>query len=143
VRVLRACAKSTLWRARRKKVRYSRQLAVVYYLTKDWHERLGGSFVDLATGSELVPRFNSLVAFWVPRMHEVTPMRTRRERLSVFGWFYVRCSRGSAESSEEPRRKQGRKHGREEAVEAEASKKSKRSKRCKKKRRAKATVPVA
>ena len=111
---------------------------MVYYLTKDWHERLGGAFVDLATGSELVPRFNSLVAFWVPRMHEVTPMLTRRERLSVFGWFYVRCPSGSTDAAEEPRRKQGRKHGREEAED-----KSKKAKKAKKKRKAKVTAPVA
>ena len=34
-----------------------------------------------------VPEFNSVIAFRVPRYHEVTHMRTNRPRYSVFGWF--------------------------------------------------------
>mmetsp|Transcript_523 Transcript_523/g.969 ORF Transcript_523/g.969 Transcript_523/m.969 type:complete len:332 (-) Transcript_523:64-1059(-) len=70
----------------------SRDIAVIYYLTKDWRETDGGVLVDLQTGARYVPRFNSLVAFVVPRFHEVTAVRPRAgrgPRLSVFGWFLV------------------------------------------------------
>lgn len=36
---------------------------------------------------EYVPQFNSAVAFFVPRQHEVTKMIGDRPRYSVFGWF--------------------------------------------------------
>jgi Rps23 Pro-64 3,4-dihydroxylase Tpa1-like proline 4-hydroxylase len=44
---------------------------------------------------EVVPEFNSLVAFRVwaggPHVHEVTPVLTdRARRYSVFGWFLSR-----------------------------------------------------
>lgn len=34
-----------------------------------------------------VPEFNSVIAFRVPRWHEVTPVIVDRPRFSVFGWF--------------------------------------------------------
>ncbi|KAK3266960.1 hypothetical protein CYMTET_24449 [Cymbomonas tetramitiformis] len=69
-------------------VRYEREIAVIYYLTKDWNAEMGGCFVDLELGLEHVPAFNSLVAFRVPRLHQVTELYTSRDRFSMFGWFY-------------------------------------------------------
>lgn len=34
-----------------------------------------------------VPQFNSVVAFRVPRYHQVTPVSSSQPRYSVFGWF--------------------------------------------------------
>ena len=100
--------------------RYVRDIALVYYLTKEWDARQGGAFVDLKAcgpgGSagagggagagagawgreEHVPRFNSLCAFAVPRWHEVQAVAAgSRPRLSVFGWFYRRESSGKGGS---------------------------------------------
>ncbi len=78
-------------RGDRKPVLCSRDVACIYYLTpKDWTESDGGVLVDLTNGARYVPRFNSLVAFVVPRFHEVTAVRRRAgraARLSIFGWF--------------------------------------------------------
>ena len=52
-------------------VKYSRDIAVIYYLTKNWTKEMGGSLVDLETNRKYVPEFNSLIAFTVPRWHEV------------------------------------------------------------------------
>lgn len=65
----------------------SRDIALVYYLTKDWKESFGGVFIDKQTNSKIVPKFNTLIAFTVPRFHEVTKMTTSRIRYSFFGWF--------------------------------------------------------
>ena len=66
----------------------SRDVALVYYLTRGWRADLGGCLVDLEGPGELiVPEFNTLVAFRVPRLHEVTRMATDRPRLTVFGWM--------------------------------------------------------
>lgn len=43
--------------------------------------------VHFDAGKEYVPEFNSIVAFKVPRYHEVTAVTSRRPRLSIFGWF--------------------------------------------------------
>jgi len=67
---------------------YRRAVAIIFYLSKDWDASLGGSFIDHATGTEHVPRFNTLVAFRVPRLHQVSPLTTNRARVSVFGWLY-------------------------------------------------------
>lgn len=48
---------------------------------------MGGTLIDLVTGKEYVPQFNSIVAFQVPRFHEVTAVTTQRPRYSIFGWF--------------------------------------------------------
>jgi len=66
---------------------YSRDIAVIFYLTKEWEESYGGLLVDGQTGDVYVPEFNSIVAFYVPRTHEVTPLAVARPRYSVFGWF--------------------------------------------------------
>lgn len=68
-------------------VECSRDIAVIYYLTKDWREEYGGVLVDIETGTRHVPQFNSLIAFDVPRFHEVTAVTAPRPRFSIFGWF--------------------------------------------------------
>ncbi|KAG2442500.1 hypothetical protein HXX76_002586 [Chlamydomonas incerta] len=73
----------------------SRDLAIIYYLTKDWKEEYGGVLVDLEdaaagpSGRRYVPQWNSVVAFKVPRYHAVTPLATDRPRYSIFGWFLL------------------------------------------------------
>ncbi len=67
-----------------------RDIACILYLTKDWKEEDGGLFVDLENEAgplRIVPRFNTMVAFRVPRMHEVTAVVGDRARYSIFGWF--------------------------------------------------------
>jgi Rps23 Pro-64 3,4-dihydroxylase Tpa1-like proline 4-hydroxylase len=70
-----------------KKVKYSRDIALIYYMTKDWTKEMGGTLVDMESNRKYVPEFNSLVAFTVPRWHEVQALITDRPRYSIFGWF--------------------------------------------------------
>lgn len=68
---------------------FSRHIAVIYYCSKDWKEEYGGQLVDMVTKKEYVPEFNSMVAFSVPRFHEVKPVLVPSlERHSIFGWFF-------------------------------------------------------
>eukprot|EP01134_Creolimax_fragrantissima_P002321 CFRG2321T1 len=69
----------------------SRDIAVIYYLAKNWKEDMGGVLVDHTTNERHVPLFNSLVAFHVPRLHEVTAVteHATMPRYSIFGWFYA------------------------------------------------------
>ena len=49
---------------------------------------VGGALVDIDNDSKkYVPEFNSLIAFTVPRWHQVEVMLTHRPRYSIFGWF--------------------------------------------------------
>ena len=73
---------------------HSRTIAVVLHLTPyTWPEarndEMGGLFVDHVAGKQYAPQFNTLVAFTVPRQHEVTPVQAAfpGKRLSLFGWF--------------------------------------------------------
>lgn len=50
---------------------------------------------------EYVPKFNSAVAFQVPRLHEVAPMLSDRPRYSVFGWFLRPVAGAEGEIEEE------------------------------------------
>ena len=83
----------------------SRDVAVVYYLTKDWKEEYGGCFIDHgATNGKktYVLEFNSLIAFMVPRFHEVTTVKVRNMyRFSFFGWFLTEGDLYSFAKSEE------------------------------------------
>jgi Rps23 Pro-64 3,4-dihydroxylase Tpa1-like proline 4-hydroxylase len=68
---------------------FSRHIAVIYYSSKNWKAEFGGQLVDMVTGKEYVPEFNSLVAFRVPRFHQVKPVLVPSlERYSIFGWFF-------------------------------------------------------
>eukprot|EP00971_Amphidinium_carterae_P126474 2505536-Amphidinium_carterae.1 len=69
-----------------------RNLAIVYYLVPDWMAEYGGCLIDHGCPSgprTIVPVFNSLVAFLVPRQHEVSQVigTGPQTRYSVFGWF--------------------------------------------------------
>ena len=65
-----------------------RKVAVIYYLTKDWQEDFGGALMDLHQDRFFYPRFNSMVAFLVPRLHQVQElMPGSPSRFSIFGWF--------------------------------------------------------
>lgn len=73
--------------------KWSRDVAVILYLTKDWQKRDGGILLDMEQNSkQYVPKFNSLISFAVPRKHAVTAVKPRKDRLprySLFGWFLV------------------------------------------------------
>ena len=69
-------------------VLHSRKYAAIYYLTPTWKASYGGVLVDEVTGTHIVPKFNRLVLFEVPRLHRVTAVRPNAPpRLSVFGWW--------------------------------------------------------
>ncbi|CAE7677794.1 luxQ [Symbiodinium sp. CCMP2592] len=75
---------------------YSRRIALIWYLTKNWTCADGGVFIDdepdcVGGGAEVVPRFNEAVCFLVPRCHRVSPVvATDRFRYSLYGWWYTR-----------------------------------------------------
>ena len=75
---------------------YSRRIALIWYLTKNWTRADGGVFIDdepdcVGGGAEVVPRFNEAVCFLVPRCHCVSPVVARdRFRYSLYGWWYTR-----------------------------------------------------
>ncbi|KAG2448268.1 hypothetical protein HYH02_006852 [Chlamydomonas schloesseri] len=102
----------------------SRDLAVIYYLTKDWKEEYGGVLVDLEdtaagpAGRRYVPQWNSVVVFKVPRYHAVTALTTDRPRYSIFGWFLLPGKRyplyTGDELEEHKRRTLSAKHGQEQ-----------------------------
>jgi len=69
---------------------YSRTIAIVYHVSKNWKEEYGGVFVDAASDppKKYVPEFNSLVAFQVPRRHFVEAVKNHGPRYSIYGWFH-------------------------------------------------------
>ena len=120
------------------KRRYERDIAVIYYLTKDWHYELGGNFVDLSVGGDThTPIFNSLVAFLVPRLHEVDMMKTDRNRITIFGWFYKlakgKYGHNSGNQSNKKRKKSDAHAKEDDANKVTVIKKNKKKKRHKKK----------
>jgi hypothetical protein len=66
---------------------YSRTIALIYYLTPDWKKENGGALVDIEGDQTYIPEYNSLIAFKVPRWHEVEPCVTDKPRYSIFGWY--------------------------------------------------------
>ena len=71
-------------------IKYQRDVAIVYYLSKNWTANNGGLFVDLESKPprSRIPIFNSLITFKVPRLHQVSPieMDCIDKRYSIFGW---------------------------------------------------------
>lgn len=80
---------------------FSRTVAGIWYLTRDWGVEEGGCLRDLeaekaaASGatSDLVPIFNSLALFEVPHWHAVTAVTAERYRYSIFGWWHQKGQR--------------------------------------------------
>jgi Rps23 Pro-64 3,4-dihydroxylase Tpa1-like proline 4-hydroxylase len=69
---------------------YSRDIAFIYYLTKDWSEEDGGHLIDYEGGdSKFLPEFNSAVAFKVPRYHAVLPPTGDKPRYKHVDGFGV------------------------------------------------------
>ena len=74
-------------------VKCSRAVAVILFLTKDWSKENGGCFKDCQQTEEKpedthVPEFNTLLAFHVPRLYQITPVLAEAtNRKCVFGWF--------------------------------------------------------
>jgi hypothetical protein len=90
-RAVEAGGRASLATSQDRSIPCTRQVAVAYYLTRDWKPDYGGQFVDLDKKSHHVPEFNTLVAFEVPRMHEVTPVSAPPGivRHSIFGWWLM------------------------------------------------------
>ena len=82
---------------------YHRDIAVVLHLSKSWDFEDGGLFLDLSVipPHPVVPRFNTLVMFQVPRLHQVTPIENhcKRIRYSVFGWVLTAPAGASSSSA--------------------------------------------
>ena len=73
-----------------------RDVAIILYLSKSWKFDMGGLFVDLAAqpAFPVVPKFNTLICFKVPRLHQVTPIEDATvKRYSLFGWSLTKISR--------------------------------------------------
>mmetsp|Transcript_22074 Transcript_22074/g.40558 ORF Transcript_22074/g.40558 Transcript_22074/m.40558 type:complete len:281 (-) Transcript_22074:21-863(-) len=70
---------------------YSRVVAGIWYLTRDWTQKEGGCLVDLQAVPEehKVPVYNSMVAFDVPHWHAVSKVLGDRYRYSIFGWWHL------------------------------------------------------
>lgn len=97
--------------------RYYRDLAVVVYLSKSWKTEYGGLFVDLAVKPpmSITPLFNSMVVFFVPRLHQVTLIADHctRKRYSIFGWSLTNQALSSTSTAKKNKRKK-RKKGKKE-----------------------------
>lgn len=107
-------------------VTYHRSLAFILYLSKDWSLDKGGLFVDHGSipSRPLIPKFNSLVAFEVPRLHQVTAVDKLcgDKRFSIFGWSLVlpTCSGSSRGSTSRKKnhkvKKLKKKHGKQQIL---------------------------
>lgn len=121
---------------------FSRTVAAIWYLTRDWSDAEGGHLQDLqAAGAQpgdepaatLVPIYNSLVAFEVPHMHAVTAVTAQRYRYSIYGWWHQKGKRyelpfpmpSAAERSAKPkdgkRKKVKKRAGKKARTEADAA----------------------
>eukprot|EP00928_Gymnodinium_smaydae_P078485 TRINITY_DN6253_c0_g1_i3.p1 TRINITY_DN6253_c0_g1~~TRINITY_DN6253_c0_g1_i3.p1 ORF type:complete len:188 (-),score=34.99 TRINITY_DN6253_c0_g1_i3:16-579(-) len=77
---------------------YSRTVAGIWHLTRDWTAEDGGCLIDLQApegSQQLVPIYNSFVAFEVPHWHAVSPVTSGRYRYSIFGWWHQQGERYS------------------------------------------------
>eukprot|EP00747_Dinoflagellata_sp_TGD_P074807 gnl/TRDRNA2_/TRDRNA2_158470_c0_seq1.p1 gnl/TRDRNA2_/TRDRNA2_158470_c0~~gnl/TRDRNA2_/TRDRNA2_158470_c0_seq1.p1 ORF type:complete len:368 (-),score=64.69 gnl/TRDRNA2_/TRDRNA2_158470_c0_seq1:85-1188(-) len=74
-----------------KKLNYVRIVAAAYYLNPVWPQSFGGVLRDLETKKQHLPEFNTLIAFEVPRMHEVSAVccPPAMARYSIFGWWLL------------------------------------------------------
>jgi hypothetical protein len=65
-----------------------RERAWVLHMTRGWRPEWGG-LLNFASGESLVPRFNVLTLFDVPRDHEVTPVvdAAPAGRYALAGWL--------------------------------------------------------
>mmetsp|Transcript_356 Transcript_356/g.1196 ORF Transcript_356/g.1196 Transcript_356/m.1196 type:complete len:331 (+) Transcript_356:115-1107(+) len=78
---------------------YSRTVAAIWYLTRDWAPREGGSLLDLQEAdagkpeARHIPIYNGLMVFEVPHWHAVTAVTTERYRYSLFGWWHQQGER--------------------------------------------------
>lgn len=67
--------------------------AHVLGLSKDWSKEWGGAFAFCNSKGKpvqkVLPQFNTLVMFKVPRLHLVTPVKSYavNSRYSLFGWY--------------------------------------------------------
>ncbi|CAJ1368540.1 unnamed protein product [Effrenium voratum] len=58
---------------------------------EDWSPDFGGCLVDAAGPQAIVPEYNSLIAFLVPREHWVSEMKSGAPaRYTLFGWLHDR-----------------------------------------------------
>ena len=87
---------------------YMRDLAIVLYLSPSWGYEMGGLFVDLSVRPPfvVVPKFNTLVCFKVPRLHQVTPIETAtKKRYSLFGWALTERIMSTGKNKKNKRKK--------------------------------------
>eukprot|EP00928_Gymnodinium_smaydae_P039998 TRINITY_DN27204_c0_g1_i1.p1 TRINITY_DN27204_c0_g1~~TRINITY_DN27204_c0_g1_i1.p1 ORF type:complete len:350 (-),score=72.27 TRINITY_DN27204_c0_g1_i1:312-1361(-) len=114
--VRRATEQGAVVGGSRRRIPHRRIAAAAYYLVQDgWKASFGGEFVDLDRGKKrrVRPEFNTLVAFEVPRLHEVAPVRAPPgcERLSLFGWWMLaetqaaKAARGGSSQEATPLRR--------------------------------------
>jgi SM-20-related protein len=66
----------------------ARRWAWVLHMTRDWREEWGG-LLRFTDSPPIVPRFNALTLFRVPREHEVTRVSAGAPpgRYALTGWF--------------------------------------------------------
>ena len=48
---------------------WDRKIALILYFNKEWKGSWGGQLVDMKADKKILPLYNSLVLFQVPRMH--------------------------------------------------------------------------
>lgn len=78
---------------------FSRTVAAIWYLTRDWAAHDGGCLLDLQEAdsnkpeARHVPIYNALRVFEVPHWHAVTAVTSERYRYSIFGWWHQKGKR--------------------------------------------------
>merc|ERR1712166_798203 len=73
---------------------WDRKIALILYFNKEWKGSWGGQLVDMQADKKILPLYNSLVLFQVPRMHCVMPVVGAHSRLSIFGWWLTQQAGG-------------------------------------------------